>query len=259
MKIIRCLILTLVVYFAIFSIQAQTSRIDKFVDLGLPSGLLWGSANLGAESSSDFGGYYIMNPEVDMATETLGENCSTPTRIQFEELISETSQSWTQIDGVNGMRFLASNGNSIFLPAAAGLCWASQGDGGSWDINNAGSGSYWTKTRSDYDDYSYFLEFDEDADKPFFGDRRNDRNKLTIRPVAMRVGADIDGLPDVDRITVDVVNGVISVIGLPLGVAVTIFDLNGVIVYSGIPQDMPSLGNGIYIVDVMSKMHKVIL
>lgn len=126
MKIIRCLILTLVVYFATFSIHAQASRIDKFVDLGLPSGLLWGSANLGAESSSDFGGYYIMNPEVD-------------------------------------------------------------------------------------------------------------------------------------RITVDVVNGVISVIGLPLGVAVTIFDLNGVIVYSGIPQDIPSLGNGIYIVDVMSKMHKVIL
>lgn len=41
-----------------------------------------------------------------------------PTLAQINELISKTTQKWTTVDGVEGMRFTASNGNSIFLPAA---------------------------------------------------------------------------------------------------------------------------------------------
>ena len=39
---------------------AQTNVIDghEYVDMGLPSGTLWATCNIGAESSTDFGDYF---------------------------------------------------------------------------------------------------------------------------------------------------------------------------------------------------------
>lgn len=150
-----------------------------YVDLGLPSGTKWCCMNLGASSQTDFGEYYPMSEDIDIATEVLGNGYSTPTRAQFEELINYTNKRAAIVNGVNGMYFEAANGNSIFLPAAAHLWWNSSEN--EWGINNAGTGAYWTSTKSHYDNYFYFLEFDdEDA---FFSDRRKDKNKLTIRAV----------------------------------------------------------------------------
>ena len=41
-----------------------------------------------------------------------------PTKAQFDELLSNTTDEWTTISGVNGRKFTASNGNYIFLPGA---------------------------------------------------------------------------------------------------------------------------------------------
>ena len=41
-----------------------------------------------------------------------------PTKEQWQELYQNTTHTWTTLNGVEGVLFEASNGNSIFLPAA---------------------------------------------------------------------------------------------------------------------------------------------
>lgn len=110
----------------------------------------------------------------------MGPGYMTPTKKQFEELLAHTEQIRSTVNGVDGFIFKGNNGNSIFMPAAAHLWW--DGETSSWEINNKGSGAYWTKTISE-EDYIYFLEFDHEEDKPFFGDRQRERNHLPIRPI----------------------------------------------------------------------------
>lgn len=150
------------------------------VDLGLPSGIKWCCVNVGASDPTDAGEYYKGFSGKDIATEIMGKGYSTPTLKQFEELCDNTVQIRSTVNGVEGFIFRATNGNSIFLPAVAQLWW--DGEESSWVINNEGSGAYWTKTVSD-EDYLYFLEFNHEESKPFFGDRQRERNRLPIRPV----------------------------------------------------------------------------
>ena len=113
------------------------------VDLGLPSGTLWATMNVGANSITDYGNYYqygkgaddysvtsgqsvyegIENPlaeSADTATQVWGGNWHTPTSTQFQELTANTTYEWTTINGVNGGKFTAKDGsgNYIFIPAA---------------------------------------------------------------------------------------------------------------------------------------------
>lgn len=99
--------------------------------------------------------------------------------MSYKLTINYTNKHAAIVNGVNGMYFEAANGNSIFLPAAAHLWWDSSEN--EWGINNAGTGAYWTSTKSHYDNYFYFLEFDDGH--AYFSDRHKDRNKLTIRAV----------------------------------------------------------------------------
>lgn len=147
------------------------------IDMGLPSGILWCCMNVGASCPTDFGEYYQMSYDKDIATEIMGKGYSTPTKAQFEELMAHTTQRHAVRGGIRGMVFEASNGNTIFLPAAAHL------SGSSWEVNNEGSGAYWTVTLSNEEDYFYFLEFSKAEDTPWFGNRDINANKLPIRPV----------------------------------------------------------------------------
>lgn len=122
------------------------------IDLGLPSGTLWSSCNLGASTPDGFGYYYAYgdvngyeftdthdwsmenwvlngsdysainnyagNAAYDAATYALGENWRTPNKTQLEELISSCSISVTTYNGINGQLLTGPNGNSIFLPAS---------------------------------------------------------------------------------------------------------------------------------------------
>ncbi|MCD8207884.1 MAG: hypothetical protein LUD72_08105, partial [Bacteroidales bacterium] len=77
----------------------------------------------------------------------------TPTSDQIAELISKTTQTWTTVDGVEGMQFSASNGNSIFLPAAG----YRDGDETVEDV----CGHYWSGSVYSIDgDYANTLKFD---------------------------------------------------------------------------------------------------
>ena len=121
----------------------------KFVDLGLPSGLLWAETNIGAETAADDGYYfawgetktkdtyttgnytYKENPttldaEHDAATQNWGSSCRMPTKAEIEELTNSANCTWTWTSQttssgstINGYKVTSvKNGNSIFLPAS---------------------------------------------------------------------------------------------------------------------------------------------
>ncbi len=134
-----------------------------YVDLGLPSGLLWATCNVGADNPDDYGDYFAWGetqpkdtynwstyqycngsyntltkycsnssfgyngftddlttllPEDDAATANWGSHWRMPTEEEWQELYRNTTNTWTTQNGVNGRLFTASNGNSLFLPAA---------------------------------------------------------------------------------------------------------------------------------------------
>ena len=112
------------------------------VDLGLPSGLRWATCNIGANTPEEYGDYIawaevypkdeyteatylfpnynptVLEPENDAATIRWSYGWRMPTKEEWQELYSNTTVTWTQQNGVNGRLFTASNGNSLFLPAA---------------------------------------------------------------------------------------------------------------------------------------------
>ena len=134
-----------------------------YVDLGLPSGTLWATCNVGATTPEGYGDYFpwgetepktiykwstykycngsfnqltkycsdtiygyngftdtltVLQPSDDVATVNWGDGWCMPTFDQWLELNQNTTNTWTTQNGVNGKLFTASNGNSLFLPAA---------------------------------------------------------------------------------------------------------------------------------------------
>ena len=157
---------------------------DDKVDLGLSSGILWATINIGASSPTDAGDYFawgeketkdnfgwetyglcngsystifkytqndgkkILEPQEDVATSRLGKGWRIPTKEEMEELVNECKWTWERMNGQLGWRVTGKNGNSIFLPAA--------GAGSSYRIAGVGElGRYWTSTR-DESNYSAF-------------------------------------------------------------------------------------------------------
>ena len=157
----------------------SVSFVDGYVDLGLPSGTLWATCNVGASSPEEYGDFFAWGetepkseyawtnyfdydaddasnrykkynndggltellPEDDAAAANWGEGWQMPSKEQFEELIDPnyTTTVWTEQNGVYGRMIIGKNSNSIFLPAA-GFCWG-------MSHNTAGSdGYYWSRT-----------------------------------------------------------------------------------------------------------------
>lgn len=157
----------------------------EWVDLGLPSGLLWAKCNLGANTPEEYGNYYAwgetqpkevynwstyryctvdgegnlttltkyntssvygtidnlttLQAADDAATAALGNGARTPTEGEWQELLNNTTVEWTTKNGVNGRKFTADNGNTLFLPAA-GYRYGSE-------LTHAGGlGDYWSSS-----------------------------------------------------------------------------------------------------------------
>ena len=147
----------------------------EYVDLGLPSGLLWATCNVGADTPEEYGDYFawgettpkdvyswstylysngnsstptkytesdgltILQPEDDAATANWGNGWRMPTKEEWQELYQRTTHVWTTQNGVHGRLFTGSNGNSIFLPAAGSYDGSSLTEGGV-------CGSYWASS-----------------------------------------------------------------------------------------------------------------
>ena len=155
----------------------EPSNVHEYVDLGLPSGTLWATCNVGADTPEEYGNCYAwgetetktdyswetykffttdgggtftkyngtdgkttLDPEDDAATVNWGGKWRMPTDDEWRELYKNCTWTWTTLNGVNGYEVKSNaNGNSIFLPAA-GYCNV---DG--W--NKAGrKGIYWSSS-----------------------------------------------------------------------------------------------------------------
>lgn len=221
----------------------------EYVDLGLPSGTLWATTNIGAAAPEKYGFYFAwgetvpyggtdvtnMNlynatggytktifswatykwcdgtadvltkysdyfsydgytftytpgdklnellPVDDAAYIIWGTQWRTPSKAQWEELIEHTTQNNSSVEnGVYGISFTGSNGNSIFLPAA-GYRYESLGGQGT-------EGRYYSRTRSDVnpmETYAYGCSF-----TVFYNDTRLSASNryvgFPIRPVRLQ-------------------------------------------------------------------------
>ena len=132
------------------SSSSEEYPIAEAVDLGLFSGTLWASWNVGASAPEDCGGYYawgeteakdnydnksyeyynsafdrwieigddIAGTKYDVAHVRWGGSWTMPTDEQIQELMDDCTREFTTRNGVSGYLITGRNGNSIFLPAA---------------------------------------------------------------------------------------------------------------------------------------------
>jgi len=189
-----------------------------YVDLGLPSGLLWATCNVGADSPEDYGDYFAwgetqpksdyswstyqycmgsyntftkycnnssygyngftdnlttLQSSDDAATAQWGSGWRMPSQEEWQELYQNTAHVWTTQNGVNGRLFTASNGNSLFLPAA--------GSRSSSSLNGAGSyGEYWSSSLHPFNPYDAWHLLFQDNVQMSHSDRRLG---YSVRPV----------------------------------------------------------------------------
>ena len=188
--------------FNVIGIQAQTAAAPTgFVDLALPSGLLWCEHNVGAstpyedglyfswgnvtghtgDDGYDFGtandGPYAQTPGAaltgniptngtyDAARHNMGAPCRMPTVGEFQELNNNCDSEWIDEDGVIGRRFTSRiNGNSIFFPAS--------GYRNGTSLNDRGTiGNYWSSSLSSQTNGCH-LNFSESGVRPaYYGSR----------------------------------------------------------------------------------------
>ena len=179
----------------------------KYVDLGLPSELLWATCNIGASEPWERGlyfswgnvdghkkdsGFYFGETEhistpgaslvtnipvdagYDAARANFGGSWRMPTTAEFKELRDNCTHEWTTQNGVNGRMFTSRiNGNSVFFPAAGLYIELTH-------FNDGNSGYYWSSSfNSHVNSRILFLNridlFSGSLVDQFFG--------LTIRPV----------------------------------------------------------------------------
>lgn len=171
-----------------------------YVDLGLPSGTKWATMNVGASSESDYGEYYKygsgatpytadtsqtcyngteipLAASADTATQVWGGSWHMPTNDQCQELINNTTREWVTIDGTNGVKFIAQNGNYVFLPAAGSYLRGTLGHVGDvllyWTSSPFGSDEAYGVNGSYYNGAVYVST--RDVGRPIYG--------CSIRPV----------------------------------------------------------------------------
>jgi hypothetical protein len=126
----------------------------KWVDLGLPSGILWAAYNVGASSPEEYGGYYawgeteekssytwenykystnpwggidreidISSTSYDVAHVKWGEGARMPTIAEAKELLEKCQWISRTLNGYTGEEVIGPNGNSIFIPYSMGKGW----------------------------------------------------------------------------------------------------------------------------------------
>ena len=181
----------------------------EFVDLGLPSGLLWATCNIGADSPEDIGDYYSwgetetkstyawstykwcrgssnsitkyneLNCELksgdDVASVKWGGTWRMPTKKEMDELSYNCRWQATTQNGIKGILVVGKNNKSIFLPYSG---WYS----GKSTKNVGKSGGIWSKTNGWSVIYNAVsLVFDSSSHKSGNSDRAQG---FPVRPVA---------------------------------------------------------------------------
>ncbi|MBR4829399.1 MAG: dockerin type I repeat-containing protein [Muribaculaceae bacterium] len=150
----------------------QEEQNHEWIDLGLSSGTLWATCNIGANSPEEYGDYFAwgetepkesydfinykwcngeygtltkyldrnddLEPEDDAATVNWGNEWCMPSDEQLMELSDECTWEMTSRNGIYGCLLTGPNGNKLFFPAAG--CY----DAEPW--NDGSIGYYWSCT-----------------------------------------------------------------------------------------------------------------
>ncbi len=130
-------------YFAWGETTGYTSDEKDGRSFDWPSYLLakdhWECSEYGDVYNSDgnYDGRRVLSLEDDAAHVNWGGNWRMPTKSERDALFAQCSWTWTSLNGVNGYRVVAPNGNSIFLPAAGYYFWEKYGGAN-------GIGVYWS-------------------------------------------------------------------------------------------------------------------
>lgn len=148
-----------------WSVTTGTLNGHDWVNLGLPSGTLWATCNVGAGAPEECGNYYAWgetavkenytqenstaygkvmddiggNARYDVARAEWGDVWRMPTYEELQELVDNCVWEWMTQNGMKGYRVTGKNGNSIFLPAAG---WRS----GVVQYYKGVNGIYWCST-----------------------------------------------------------------------------------------------------------------
>ena len=192
----------------------------EYVDLGLPSGLLWATCNVGANAPEEYGDYFAwgetqpkdtynwstyqycngsgytlikycnnsnygyigftdnlttLQPEDEAATANWGADWRMPTKEEWQELYNNTTCTWTTQNGVNGRLFTASNGNTLFLPAAGYRFGSSLDETGLY-------GYYWSSSLyTDHPDIAWGFDFFSGSQYMNIGSRHFGRPVRAVR------------------------------------------------------------------------------
>lgn len=158
------------------------------IDLGLPSGVIWSSCNLGATANSEIGHTFkifglennksiSLLPESDNVSRFLGKDWNTPSLEDFEELINLCTWTWYENPLLQGYMITGPNGNTIFLP-----CQTHMEDSNSYGVKHL---SYWTGTVSDLEE-SRLWYFKSD-DKKIHKAEETSFIRKYIRPIKRNV------------------------------------------------------------------------
>lgn len=142
--------------------QAEAARYAEllsqgYVDLGLPSGILWKN-----KRESDYYTY-------DNAVRKFGN--SLPSKQQFQELVNHCT--WQNIG--SGYRVIGKNGNSIIIHTNGYIDCDRRGPWG-----DGQSGPYWTSTSYDSDEAYEFLINIHDSMREFYNNDRCNANSVLL-------------------------------------------------------------------------------
>ena len=191
---------------------------DRWVDLGLPSGILWAAYNVGATSPEEYGGYYAWgeteekdnytwenykyatfrgydewgNPiyeceyigdniggtPYDIAHVKWGDGARLPSVAEISELLEFCKIEYRHYENVKGAFLTGPTSNTIFLPLGGYI-------DGSIIYDKGEMGTFWSGTQSEkYQDYASYLESEEDEETDLDVEER--MIGRTIRPVKDR-------------------------------------------------------------------------
>ena len=83
-----------------------------------------------------------LEPIDDAALAIMGAGWRTPTKAEWQELINNTTKTRDEVNGIGGIRFTATNGNSIFLPFAG--FYSGPQHAGYYNSDRLPVGEYWS-------------------------------------------------------------------------------------------------------------------
>ena len=152
------------------------------VDLGLS--VNWAPYNVGATSASSAGRVFGKpNFKVELELLKWGDGWRVPTQAEYRELLNYCTMTWDNVENVNGCRYTAPNGNSIFLPR-------------SYDSNGRDYAHYLVK---DDEEESYlqlaFFKYPNSNTPPYFVTNSSYFDDANLRLVKDKPGGSIADYP----------------------------------------------------------------